>query len=442
MHYLYCPPPKTIYEDVESVLSGHYLYFGNDSSYQVKYTESRFSFGKKKQVEIENQEEINYYINKFEVKLKTSLSESLPKKGRVCVLLSGGKDSSVLIIALSQIFPKERILALTIGFNDKNIDESKDAKILCDFLDIPHKIYKAEDDELFDGIKEFSELLDQPFGDPASLPLYLGLKYLPNDIKVIFDGAGTDYYFGWVKRSFWKNYHLRKSIEVLIPKLIWRSLLKLLEYGPKKLSNIAVNWQTPIEDNFNNWLGFSGAHINELFKENIDFSNNHLNNFLKDNDNKHWVELLTNVYGTIWEPNSSFKKTTYIANQLGCSVVYPFSDLRICSFVKSLNSNLKFKKFDNKILIRKYLEKYAPKEIFNKPKGAFIFNRLDLIRHNDYQWIGYIKKENNFKILEQWSDEYISKLYKEFKLEDPNINLNGLYAIALLATWKIQKDKQ
>ena len=114
----------------------------------------------------------------------------MPKKGRVCVLLSGGKDSSVLIIALSQIFPKERILALTIGFNDKNIDESKDAKILCDFLDIPHKIYKAEDDELFDGIKEFSELLDQPFGDPASLPLYLGLKYLPNDIKVIFDGAG------------------------------------------------------------------------------------------------------------------------------------------------------------------------------------------------------------------------------------------------------------
>ena len=99
---------------------------------------------------------------------------------------------------------------MTIGFNDKNIDESKDAKILCDFLDIPHKIYKAEDDELFDGIKEFSELLDQPFGDPASLPLYLGLKYLPNDIKVIFDGAGTDYYFGWVKKIFLEELSFEK----------------------------------------------------------------------------------------------------------------------------------------------------------------------------------------------------------------------------------------
>ena len=439
LHYLYFPSPNTIYEKIESVLPGHYYYCCNNRSKQIKYTRSRFSLNKKND---SYDKDLSIVIDDFENILKNSLLQSLPKQGRVCVLLSGGKDSSMLLITLSKIFPREKILALTIGFKDKNIDESNDAKILCDFLGVTHQTYIVKNDILFKGIKELAGFQDQPFGDPASLPLYLGLKDLPKDIKFIFDGSGNDYYFGIVKRSFWKNYFIREKFEKYTPKLFKKLILKILELGPHSSKNIGQNWQSPIEDNFNNWSGFNHKQIQELFKENVNMSHNHINKFINEHKNMHWIEILTIFIATIWEPNSCFKKGSYVANHLGLSIVYPFTDRRISDYVKSLPNDLKFKKFKSKILIRKFLEKYAPKEISNKPKGAFIFNILDLFEHNNYQWINYLKKDNSIKIFGDWSDDWIDEIYANFKLKNSNFNQNGLYAIALLATWKIQKYKE
>ena len=435
LHFLYVPAPRSIYEGVRAVLPGHTLILDGQKSKQTRYCPPRFIPGDKIDDPDEVKKAIEGKLPEFEAHLRTTLTEVLPERGRVGLLLSGGKDSGTLAIALSQILPPERILAFTIGFERDEIDESRDAAQLCEFLKVPHQVYIPKSDELVDGVIELARGQDQPIGDPASLPLYLGLKHLPEDVDVLLDGSGTDYYFGFVKRVGWKYYHLRYQFQKLIPEFLWPYFIKLMALGPRKLRSLGSMWQMPIEEVFVNWHGWSATELTRLYGNEVSVEDTYLYQFIRQNASQDWQVLQTNVLFHIWEPNAAYRKVFHLGQQMGRSVRFPFIDNRLASFVNSLPQELKFDKFTNKILLRAYLAKYLPKELLKKPKGYFVFDLNELMKTQNHRWLRLLKDENRLKALPDWSDQAIEQLLVDFQGSPTQSDLYRLYSLALMSTW-------
>lgn len=435
LHYLYVPAPRTVYKNIWAVLPGHFLIKDDQKSRQERYSLPRFIPGER----IKDREKIRQAVEKklpeFESYLRTAVSDALPSQGRIGLLLSGGKDSSALAIALSQIVPPERILAYTIGFEQAALDESRDAARVCEFLKIPHQAYIPKANELVEGVLELAKLQDQPFADPASLPLYLGLKHLPEDVDVVWDGTGTDYYFGIVKRAGWKYYHLRRQLQKVVPKKLLPFLLKLMSSRSRNSERLDRVWKAPIEEVFVSWDGWSASELKKLFGCEITFDDTYLWQFMHQNASQDWRVLQTDVICHIWEPHAPFRKAFYLGQQLGRSVRFPFTDNRLAGFINSLPQELKFEGDTNKILLRAYLSKYLPRELLQKPKGSFVFDLNMLLRSQNFKWLNLLQDKQLLKTLPFWSDEVIEQLLLDYQNAPISEVLYRLYSLALISTW-------
>ena len=435
LHYLYVPAPRSIYEGIQTVLPGHNLIMRKQTHRQVRYSPIRFVLGQSRETSGEIAATVEEKLPEFEMHLKTALQDMLPKKGRVGLLLSGGKDSSTLAIALSQIVPPERILAFTVGFEQEVLDESHDAARLCEFLKIPHQIFIPRFDQLADGIFELVRAQDQPFGDPAGLPLYLGLEHMPEDVDVVWDGTGTDYYFGIVKRAGWKYYHLRRQVQKLLPEALLPLLLKLMSLGPRKLKSLRLKWKTSVEETFTSWDGWSASELTQLFGRDITFENTYLWDYMRRNALKDWRVLQTDVVCHIRGPHAPYRKVFHIGQEMGRSVRFPFIDNRLASFVNGLPQEFKFSNYENKILLRAYLSKYLPQELLQKPKGSFSFDLNTVLQSQNNKWLQALLDENLLKVLPFGFDQAIEQLMVEYQdLPTPGV-LYRLYALALISTW-------
>ena len=169
LHYLYVPAPRTIAVGCHAVLPGHVFRIAGDSSHQQHFGAPRFVEGGPLLVGQHFQREVEARLPEFEQRLLTAVADCLPPTGRIALTLSGGKDSSTLAVALSKICP-DRVLALNVGALDWRVDESHDARLVCEALGLRFQSYTPSDEALASGLYEFARAQDQPWGDPAALP--------------------------------------------------------------------------------------------------------------------------------------------------------------------------------------------------------------------------------------------------------------------------------
>lgn len=433
LHYLYVPTPRTLADGCLAVLPGSILSIGTDVR-QEKYAAPRFVRGRK----IESPEEVEHEIEKqlpaFEEKLLAAVEDCIPTSGRVALTLSGGKDSSVLAVLLSKICP-DRVLALTIGQSDERINEAQDAALVCRALGLQQQNYVPSNNDLAHGIIDFARMQDQPIGDPAALPYFLGMSRLPEDCTVILDGTGNDYYFSFpgLDKGIWK-YKRRVEIRRATGPL-WPLVLKAMSFGPLGLRRLGQYWSKPVEETFVAWEGWSSEELNQLFGRDISFVDTYLWHVMQGGDPENWLELQTEVIGGIWEPHTAYRKSVYFAQSLGKSIRFPFADDRIAAFVQGLPEQLQFKDGVNKQLLRAYMKKNLPREIVEKPKSGFIFDLNQLFVNPQYRWLDDLDRAGLLQVLPTWSKEPIRELMRRYKQAPDDLRWQQrLYALCLLAT--------
>ncbi|MBW4566278.1 MAG: asparagine synthase [Mojavia pulchra JT2-VF2] len=117
----------------------------------------------------------------------------------VGVFLSGGLDSSVVAALLVQAGIK--VIGYTLDFGNVGIPESPYAEIVTQHLQIPLVKVNARPDQIQKALISTVQALDLPFGDGATVPLFLlGLR-ASEDTQVIFNGEGSDQLFaGWTNK--------------------------------------------------------------------------------------------------------------------------------------------------------------------------------------------------------------------------------------------------
>ena len=117
----------------------------------------------------------------------------------------------------------------------------------------------------------------------------------------------------------------------------------------------------------------------------------------------------------------------------GLETRMPFLDYKIYEFSKSLPNNFKINKGEQKIILKRLLERYLPLELFQRPKQGFISPITDIIEYN-IDFIENLFKDDQVLQLSQINHKLTIKELESFKKGDYS-NQYNLWDLIVFHLW-------
>lgn len=194
-HYLsmmYVPAPETGFTGISKLPAGHYVVFNTrtGASELRRYWELQYRTDTKRS-EAEWREEV---WNTLRESVRLRMISDVP----VGAFLSGGVDSGAVVALMSQLTDKP-VQTFSIGSDDPRYDELPDAAIVAKAFGANHHEFplRANVVEL---LPQLVHTYEEPFADPASIPMYLLAQYTRSEVTVALNGDGGDENFaGYVR---------------------------------------------------------------------------------------------------------------------------------------------------------------------------------------------------------------------------------------------------
>ncbi|MBK9255873.1 MAG: asparagine synthase (glutamine-hydrolyzing) [Saprospiraceae bacterium] len=212
----YIPAPYTIYEGVQKLEAGHF--------FEISLT------GK---IEKHRYYKLSHQLKEWEpyknfddacVHLESLLTDSVRKRMIADVpvgsFLSGGIDSSIITCLMAKI-SDQPVKTFSIGFQEKEYDESKRAELIARHIGAEHTVQYLNYHDVVDHIDEIIEHFDEPFGDSSAIPSYYVAKVAAKEVKVVLTGDCADELFGGYEKYLGSYYGNKfKSLPTLLQKII------------------------------------------------------------------------------------------------------------------------------------------------------------------------------------------------------------------------------
>lgn len=322
--------------------------------------------------------------------LEASVSRRLAADVPVGVFLSGGIDSSMLSAIAANVSCKP-IKTFSIGFSESEFNEAHDAKNIANFLGTDHIEYYFQESELCDLLTQMPFVYDEPFSDVSQLPTFLVSQIASKDVKVVLSGDGGDELFAGYRRYLFtekmfnqsqiKKYLLSHACRLLSQKQL-RPLYKLME---KAFPSFIPHSLVEKFDKGSRFLRAStlwDAYVQLLSSINLsaDYLNMDEKKIEQDDLLKKYKENLNHLSGVeqqmywdtqIYLPDDLLTKVDRATMATGLEARVPFLDHNIFEFAWSLPINWKCNRQSSKIILKSVLEKYIPRDLFERPKKGF-----------------------------------------------------------------------
>lgn len=134
--------------------------------------------------------------DRLDAAVKRHLISDVP----VGVFLSGGVDSSAIVAFASRHY-QGRLNTYSVAFDfDKDHDELPKAGVVARHFKTNHHELHVPPHDMQQVIEALVRAHDEPFADPADIPLYLMCEQLKGAVKVILQGDGGDEIFAGYRR--------------------------------------------------------------------------------------------------------------------------------------------------------------------------------------------------------------------------------------------------
>jgi len=392
--------PNTFYTDIFSLPAGSFAAF-KDSEITIK---SHFSPLNNKTMYTNSKDA----SNAIEDALIESVSKRIPS-GNVPwgALLSGGIDSS-LVAAIASA--DNKIDTFCIGYEDKfaSYDERGYASKVAKHIGSNHHEVILTKEKFFDALNEVENVLDQPLGDPASIPLFVLLKDVKEHGKrVVLTGDGSDELFLGYKT--YKEYHDIEQASQLKYKN-WLNGFLRSHYSPNK----EWEWYKRI---FGGSLLFrSTAELftdlqqNRLLKQNIKDDNSlqylepYWNEFVQSG-RKNIIDWYSFCDMKVKLGDLFLTKLDRVSMACGIEARSPFLDSSVVKLAFSIDPDVRFGQTP-KHLIKQIAYQYMPLDIVERKKRGFSYPYMEwLLEENELELIRRLQKER--KIFNDEALEFI-----------------------------------
>lgn len=187
----FCPPPRTVFQNVRQVEPGHHLTVSRDApSVSTRW----WDLSRVQPVELDEREWSRRIMEVLGDAVRIRLRSDVP----FGAFLSGGIDSSTIVGLMSGIL-EEPAKTFSIGFGDPRFDESPYAEEAAKRFNTEHYGQVVESN-VFSMWPMTIYHCDQPHGDASFMPTYLVSRLAREKVTVVLTGDGGDELFAGYKK--------------------------------------------------------------------------------------------------------------------------------------------------------------------------------------------------------------------------------------------------
>jgi len=329
-------------------------------------------------------------IERLDVLLRDAVRTRMIADVPLGAFLSGGIDSS-LIVALMQAQSSRRIDTFTIGFSEDAYDEAPHAKAVAAHLGTNHTEAYVSAEEALASIPLMPAMFDEPFSDSSQIPTYLVSKATRRHATVALSGDGGDELFcGYTRYLKWRRVWGKIS---RIP----GPLQKLASWGIRALPPGAWNvFAAPLTS----LMGQSARSKGEMLHKLASVLGTNNPGLLYREFVTHWDHPSKLVLGSTepatvitagggptdideftqrmmlidiltYLPDDILAKVDRASMAVSLETRAPILDHRVVEFAAGLRLEHKLRNGETKWILRRVLERYVPRTMFERPKMGF-----------------------------------------------------------------------
>ncbi|MBL8206614.1 MAG: 7-cyano-7-deazaguanine synthase [Blastocatellia bacterium] len=148
----------------------------------------------------ETEHSLEWHARRLRMSLDEVIGESLPQSEAVGCYLSGGLDSS-LVAALAKKLHAHSVHTYSIHFGSATPNELEFSSLVAAHCQTRHHIIEITPQQMWDLHAEAIALLDDPIGDPLTVPNLILGREAKKSVNVILNGEGGDPCFGGPKNQ-------------------------------------------------------------------------------------------------------------------------------------------------------------------------------------------------------------------------------------------------
>lgn len=372
--------PSTPFKGIYELPPGHYMYFSSGGIRTERYWQLR--------IEPETSAlSVDDAAEKLDELLADAVRLRLRADVEVAAYLSGGLDSTATVSYIKNIEPGV-LNTFSIGFSEKDFDESAYQKEAVKYLDTNHRSVNCTSQDIAESFPSVVWHSEMPLLRTAPAPMMILSKLVrDNNIKVVITGEGSDEILAGYDifreakiREFWSRQpdsHLRprllKRIYPDIPHLRNASpgILKMF-FGYRLMETDNPFYSHLLRWNNSNHIT---KHLSGAMKSSI-------NGWSPYQDAEkllpagfagwdmlakaQWIETTIFMSGYLL---SSQGDRMGMANSIEGR--YPFLDHRVIEFCSSLPPEYKLKGLNEKYLLKKVVKNRIPESIVKRAKQPY-----------------------------------------------------------------------
>jgi len=302
--------------------------------------------------------------------------------------LSGGIDSSTVVAMMQS--SSRNVRTFSIGFDQPAYNETDHAREIADHLGTQHTELQVDGKQALEVVPRLPTMFDEPFADPSQIPMFLVSQLARRSVVVSLSGDGGDELFAGYNRYTWPE-RLWPYVE-RIP----RPARRVFSYGVTRFA--PKRWESLgnfVEHLLPTQLRFSvpGEKMHKLARA---MHANSVDSFY-DSMMGQWRDpetLLAESPAMPTEatdccadmefaprmmckdqlrylPDDLLAKVDRSSMAVSLEVRVPILDHEVVRFAWSLPHSMKHRDGETKWILRRVLENYVPRPMFNRPKMGF-----------------------------------------------------------------------
>lgn len=381
-HYGYISSPRSIYCNIWKLEPGFRLKVTSNLTIE----KNRYWSWDRGEDRARTMMSEDIYLDRLEEIMTDAFSRRLIADVPVGVFLSGGIDSS-LVTAILARNTDTPVRTFTIGFAEKNYDESVWARRISEHLKTDHTEETVTPEHAKEILPLWPEIYDEPFGDISGIPTAILSRITREHVKVSLSADGGDELFCGYHR-YWVMNALERFIKPLpsiLPRAAGRLMgllgsdraaslarayprlrLPAIKDRMRKFQAVLSHWNGSASSAYPYAVGYwlpqeidklTGAYRDS--RSPLDTSGNSLLDAMMIWDLEHYL------------PEDILTKVDRATMYNGLEGRDPFLDHRIVEFARSLPLHMKYHNGETKYILKQLLKRYLPENLFMRPKQGF-----------------------------------------------------------------------